>query len=143
MSELRVHNFSISLDGYVAGPGQDLEHPQGVGGEQLHEWVFSDAATKGIRAALDRARAAAGDADVRLGGGAATVRQYIQAGLLDEVHSPSSPSCSGAASGCSGTWGRPSTTGRPSSSPPRPRSPTCGCAEVTRCARALFDTMGA
>jgi dihydrofolate reductase len=160
MTELRVHNFSISLDGYAAGPRQSLEDPLGVGGEQLHEWIFSDAATDsdrrfrargeegvgatimgrnmfgpvrggwetadvwtgwwgedppfhhdvfvlthhprdpvpmaggttfhfvtaGIEAALDRARAAAGGADVRLGGGAATVQEYLREGLLDEMH---------------------------------------------------------
>ncbi len=39
MGELRVHNFSISLDGYGAGPSQSPENPLGVGGEALHEWV--------------------------------------------------------------------------------------------------------
>ena len=41
MSELRVHNFSISLDGYGAGPDQGVDNPLGVGGEQLHEWIFA------------------------------------------------------------------------------------------------------
>jgi dihydrofolate reductase len=40
----------------------------------------------GIDAALHRAFAAAGGADVRLGGGAATIQQYLHAGLLDELH---------------------------------------------------------
>src|SRR5918997_1758379 len=40
MGELRVHNFSISIDGYGAGPSQSLENPLGVGGERLHEWFF-------------------------------------------------------------------------------------------------------
>jgi dihydrofolate reductase len=40
MGELRVHNFSISLDGYGAGPSQTRENPLGVGGERLHEWFF-------------------------------------------------------------------------------------------------------
>jgi dihydrofolate reductase len=159
MGELRVHNFSISLDGYAAGPDQSEQDPLGVGGERLHEWIFDDAATEvdrrfraggeegvgatvmgrnmfgpvrdewgpsdwagwwgedppfhhdvfvlthhprepvgmaggttfhfvteGIEAALERARAAAGGGHVRLGGGVSTVRQYIRAGLLDEVH---------------------------------------------------------
>jgi dihydrofolate reductase len=159
MTELRVHNFSVSLDGYGAGPAQSEENPLGIGGEQLHEWIFSPDAsdvdrrfralgdedigatimgrkmfgpvrgpwgaedwtgwwgedppfhhdvfvlthhardpvpmaggttfhfvTDGIEAALDRARAAAGDRHVRLGGGAATVQQYLRAGLLDEIH---------------------------------------------------------
>ena len=41
MSRLLVRNFSISLDGYGAGPYQDLDHPLGIGGSQLHEWVFA------------------------------------------------------------------------------------------------------
>ena len=41
MSRLLVRNVSISLDGYAAGPDQDLEHPLGVGGAQLHEWIFA------------------------------------------------------------------------------------------------------
>lgn len=162
MAELRVHNFSLSLDGYAAGPAQSVEEPLGVGGEQLHEWIFPpdgerapvddrmraygtggigatimgrnmfgpvrggwDTApewlgwwgedppfhhdvfvlthharepvpmaggttfhfvTDGIEAALDRARDAAGRRHVRLGGGASTVRQYLRAGLLDELH---------------------------------------------------------
>jgi len=40
MTRLRVHAFSTSLDGYGAGPGQDLDNPLGVGGLALHEWIF-------------------------------------------------------------------------------------------------------
>jgi dihydrofolate reductase len=47
--------------------------------------------TGGIVEALARARLAAGDKDVRIGGGAATVRQYLSAGLIDELHIPVSP----------------------------------------------------
>jgi dihydrofolate reductase len=170
MTKLRVHNFSLSLDGYGAGPGQSLEHPLGVGGEELHEWILPTRSfkqmqgktdgttgvdddfaargfanigawilgrnmfaptrgawrddtwrgwwgdnppyhadvfilthhprasirmagettfhfvTEGIHAALERATAAANGRDVRLGGGAATVRQYLRAGLIDEMH---------------------------------------------------------
>jgi dihydrofolate reductase len=42
--------------------------------------------TDGIRAALEQAKAAAGTGNVRIGGGASTVRQYLQAGLIDEMH---------------------------------------------------------
>jgi dihydrofolate reductase len=42
--------------------------------------------TDGIHAALDAAKQAAGDLDVRLGGGIAAIRQYLQAGLIDEMH---------------------------------------------------------
>jgi dihydrofolate reductase len=40
MPRLRVHNFTISLDGYGAGPNQRLEEPLGEGGRELHEWIF-------------------------------------------------------------------------------------------------------
>ena len=42
--------------------------------------------TGGIEEALDRARQAAGERDIRIGGGAATIRQYLEAGLIDEMH---------------------------------------------------------
>lgn len=45
MAKLRVHSFSVSLDGYGAAPDQSLEHPLGVGGERLHEWAL---ATRGL-----------------------------------------------------------------------------------------------
>ncbi|MEP6566440.1 MAG: dihydrofolate reductase, partial [Mesorhizobium sp.] len=41
MSKLRVNAFSLSLDGFGAGPDQDLENPLGVGGKALHKWAFS------------------------------------------------------------------------------------------------------
>jgi dihydrofolate reductase len=183
MSKLRVNAFSISIDGYGAGPGQELDNPMGLGGMALHEWVlgtrtfqkmhadfagsligdqvgrggvdddfaargFEDLGawilgrnmfgpmrgpwsddgwkgwwgknppyhvpvfvlthharapiemeggttfhfvTDGIRAALERAKEAARGKDVRLGGGAATVRQYLTAGLIDELHLVISP----------------------------------------------------
>jgi dihydrofolate reductase len=171
LSKLRVHNLSMSLDGYVAGPNQGLENPLGEGGEDLHEWVFTTEhwrrmvgedgpgskgidndfmvagnenigatimgrnmfgpirgewgseewkgwwgdeppyhhdvyvlthhphddipmqggttfhfVTDGIDAALERAVDAAGGKDVRLGGGASAVRQYLKAGLIDHLH---------------------------------------------------------
>jgi dihydrofolate reductase len=42
--------------------------------------------TDGIHAALQQARDAAGDRDIRLGGGVSTIRQYLRAGLIDELH---------------------------------------------------------
>src|SRR5437899_1841351 len=39
-ARVRVHNFTISLDGYGAGPRQTREDPLGVGGEALHEWLI-------------------------------------------------------------------------------------------------------
>jgi dihydrofolate reductase len=175
MPKLRVHAFSISLDGYGAGPKQDRDDPLGVGGEALHEWVVAtrtfrqmsgkeggttgvddDFAARGfnnigawimgrnmfgpvrgpwpddtwkgwwgdnppyhcsvfvltnhprtsitmeggttfhfvadgIHAALKRAVEAAGDRDIRLGGGVATIQQYLRAGLIDEMHLAISP----------------------------------------------------
>jgi len=170
MSKLRVSSFSVSIDGYGAGPRQSLDQPLGVGGEGLHEWVVvtrtfrkmvggeggtagadDDFAargfvnigawilgrnmfgpvrgawpdhdwkgwwgpnppyhtpvfvlthharppvemqggttfhfvTEGIEVALERARQAAQGQDVRLGGGVATIQQYLRAGLIDELH---------------------------------------------------------
>lgn len=40
MSRVRVASFSISIDGFGAGPDQSLAHPLGVGGEALHGWIF-------------------------------------------------------------------------------------------------------
>ena len=41
MAKLRVHSFTVSLDGYAAGPAQDIDNPLGVGGTKLHEWAFA------------------------------------------------------------------------------------------------------
>ena len=41
MGKVRVHNFSMSLDGFGAGADQTFENPLGVGGEQLHEWALA------------------------------------------------------------------------------------------------------
>lgn len=42
--------------------------------------------TNGIHSALEQAKAAAGELDIRIGGGPSTIRQYLQAGLVDEMH---------------------------------------------------------
>ena len=52
--------------------------------------------TEGIEVALERAREAAGARDIRVGGGASTVRQYLQAKLIDEMHLAVSPILLGA-----------------------------------------------
>jgi dihydrofolate reductase len=52
--------------------------------------------TEGIRAALDKAKASARGKDVRLGGGVSTIRQYLEAGLVDEMHLAVSPVLLGA-----------------------------------------------
>lgn len=169
MTKLRVSAFTISLDGYGAGPNQTVEQPLGRGAEALHEWMvptrtFQDMygkdgttgpdddfaargfvnlgawimgrnmfgpvrgewpdeswrgwwgenppyhvpvfvlthharpplemeggtvfhfVTGGIHEALDRARAAVAGKDIRVGGGAETIRQYLEADLIDEMH---------------------------------------------------------
>jgi dihydrofolate reductase len=176
MAKLRVHCFAVSVDGYSAGPDQDLENPAGRGGLPVFGWQFATRAhnemhgdkasgetgidddlvragfhgigawilgrnmfgpirgpweneewrgwwgdnppyhvpvfvlthyarepvemqggttfyfvTGGIHEALKRAKDAAGSNDVRLGGGAATMRQYLQARLVDELHLVQSP----------------------------------------------------
>ncbi|HKT20679.1 MAG TPA: dihydrofolate reductase family protein [Stellaceae bacterium] len=175
MSRVRVAGFSLSLDGFGAGPEQSLEDPLGKRGLELHGWFFDTRSframigqgggadgidesyaaramagfgafilgrnmfgpvrgawpdeswngwwgdnppyhapvfvlthyprdpvtmaggttfhfvTDGIAAALERARAAAGGRDVKIGGGVATVRQYLEAGAVDELHLAISP----------------------------------------------------
>ena len=170
MGLVRVAGFSLSIDGFGAGPQQSLDDPLGKRGMELHEWflgtktframtgdgggsdgVDEDYAarsmagfgafilgrnmfgpvrgewpndswkgwwgddppyhtpvfvlthharapiemeggtvfhfvTEGIEAALDKARAAAGDLDIKIGGGVSTVRQYLKAGVIGEVH---------------------------------------------------------
>lgn len=179
MTRLRVQSFSVSIDGYGAGPHQDLQNPLGVRGPELMEWLFHTRmwsrmhgqgdgetgvdnamaekgfagvgawilgrnmfgpirgpwpddhwkgwwgdeppyhtpvfvltqhprpslrmaggtefhfVTEGIHAALALATAAANGRDVRLGGGVSTVRQYLRAGLVDEMHLAIRPVCLG------------------------------------------------
>ena len=180
MSRLRVHCFSLSVDGYGAGPDQSLEAPLGVGGHSLHGWAFETRTfrtmfgqeggttgvddefairgfenigawilgrnmfgpirgqwpdedwkgwwgdeppyhvpvyvlthyprapitmsggttfhfvTDGIHAALAQAKASAKGKDIRVGGGVATIQQYLRAGLIDEMHIAISPTLLGS-----------------------------------------------
>jgi dihydrofolate reductase len=41
MSRVRVEGFTISIDGYGAGPDQSARNPLGVGGDALHDWIIS------------------------------------------------------------------------------------------------------
>lgn len=175
MASVRAAGFSVSLDGFGAGPEQSLDDPLGRRGKELFGWFFGtktframtgqgggsedvDEAfahramegfgafilgrnmfapsrgewpddgwkgwwgdnppyhaptfilthhprapiemeggttfhfvTGGIHEALERAREAAGALDVKIGGGTSTVRQYLQAGLIDELHVALSP----------------------------------------------------
>lgn len=43
MSKVRILNFTISIDGYGAGPNQTMDNPLGVGGEELHNWMVKTA----------------------------------------------------------------------------------------------------
>jgi dihydrofolate reductase len=170
VAKLRVESFSISLDGFGAGPEQSLDEPLGKRGDDLHQWMLPTRTfrrlsgrdggstgvddqflargfanigawimgrnmfaasrgpwppedwrgwwgpnppfhtpvfvlthyphasiemdggttfhfvTGGTQAALREAMAAAGGKDVRLGGGVATVREYLRERLVDEMH---------------------------------------------------------
>ena len=66
------------------GPAFVLTHQIPVGWPRPDSTVHF--VTDGLHAALDRARSAAAGRDVRLGGGVATIRQYLRAGLVDEMH---------------------------------------------------------
>ena len=57
MTKLRVNAFGLSLDGYGAGPDQDLANPMGVGGMALHQWVLG---TKFFKAMLGQDGGATG-----------------------------------------------------------------------------------
>lgn len=181
MTKLRVESFTISIDGFGAGPNQSLENPLGVGGTSLHGWAFATRTfqtqlfgnssgesgidddfaargfhqvgawimgrnmfgpvrgpwldeswrgwwgdnpvyhkpvfvlthhpraplvmeggttfhfvTEGPRVALELARKAANGMDVRIGGGASTIRQYLREQLIDELHIAISPVLLGA-----------------------------------------------
>ena len=50
---VRIHSFSISVDGYGAGPNQTRELPLGVGGEELHEWIFPTRTFKALGGRTD------------------------------------------------------------------------------------------
>ena len=181
MGKIKVAAFSISLDGFGAGPNQSLENPMGAGAGDLHRWFFNTKRfhamvgkpggvahgvnnefaersfanvgawimgrnmfgpirgpwpnedwkglwgpntpyhvpvyvltrharpslemeggtvfhfeTGGAEAALAKARAAADGKDVRVGGGVATVREYLKKSLIDEIHLVQSPTLLGS-----------------------------------------------
>ncbi len=69
MSRVRVHNFTISLDGYGAGPGQSREEPLGIGGEALHEWLIPTRAFQRINGKTGGTTGADDDIAARFGEG--------------------------------------------------------------------------
>jgi len=79
VSKLRF-KISMSLDGFVAGPSQSVDNPLELEGGTTFTFV-----TGGIQTALEQARRAAGGRDVSLAGGANVARQYLIAGLVDEM----------------------------------------------------------
>src|SRR6266487_1291217 len=72
VSQVRVHNFSVSLDGFGTGEGQSLDAPFGHAGTRLHEWFFP---TRTFRAMQGQP-----------GGGPSTIREFLAAGLIDYAH---------------------------------------------------------
>jgi dihydrofolate reductase len=100
MSKLRVHSFGMSIDGYGAGPNQSLENPLGVGGLALHEWVFNTRTFHTMVGndgnALARAVEASEGKDIRLGGGVATIREYLRIGFVDQMHLAYAPALLGS-----------------------------------------------
>ena len=113
MAKLRVESFTISLDGFGAGPRQSLENPLGIGGTALHGWAMAtktfqskvfgseggatgiddDFAAQGFRdvGAWILGREAAQGRDVRVGGGVDVIRQCLRKRLIDEMHIAVSP----------------------------------------------------
>src|SRR6266540_4042353 len=77
-----VCDISISADGYAARPRQPLTMQGGT------TFTF---VTDGIESALDQARKAAGDRNVAIAGGAATINQYLATGLIDELRTHIAP----------------------------------------------------
>jgi hypothetical protein len=67
MARVRVHNFTVSLDGYGAGPLQTREVPLGVGGEALHEWFVPTRAFQRINGKTGGTTGADDDIAARFG----------------------------------------------------------------------------
>lgn len=100
MSRVRVENFTLSLDGHDAGPGQSRRAPMGRGGETLHGWAF---ATRTFRAMVGQTggSTAEGDRIARqgfegIGGGVATLREGFARRLIDRAHIAVPPVLPGA-----------------------------------------------
>jgi dihydrofolate reductase len=119
MTRVRVEAFTISLDGYGAGPDQDISNPLGVGGTDLHQWAFPtrtfqrtlfgvDGGTTGIddnfaarsfknvgawilgRNMFGPIRGSWPDMNWK-GWWGDTIQQYLRTGLIDELHVAISP----------------------------------------------------
>jgi dihydrofolate reductase len=95
MSKVRVHTISISLDGFMSGPDQNIDAPIGRGGHLLHEWIFETRAARELHAQAGGAEGA--DSDLLragfenigatiVGGGASTIQQFLRSRAIDELH---------------------------------------------------------
>lgn len=74
MSKLRVHGFSLSLDGFGAGPNQDPENPLGAGGLALHDWI---AKTQTFQTLFGDGRGETGDDDNFMAAGFDNIGAWI------------------------------------------------------------------
>ena len=91
--EVLLRTLYLSLDPYMRGRMSDAKSyaaPVAIGGVMEGGTVFHFV-TDGIESALDKAKHAAGDLDVKIGGGVSTVRQYLEIGAIDELHLAMSP----------------------------------------------------
>jgi hypothetical protein len=98
MSKLRVHCFSVSLDGYGAGPNQNLDNPLGVGGVALHEWLFGtrtfqqmvgkNGGTTGIDKEYETTPAIREACERSITGHAATLEADIEAAMRERNMAP-------------------------------------------------------
>jgi dihydrofolate reductase len=94
-----ISNISMSLDGFITGPNVRVGNGLGDDGDRLHDWMF-DAKTETDAAIVDELYASTGAVlmgkgmfdvgfepwgDVGIWGGANLIRQYLKAGLLDEM----------------------------------------------------------
>ena len=79
MSRLRVNSFSVSLDGYGAGPNQTVQDPLGVGGETLHHWVVG---TRTFQTILGNEGGSTGVDDEFAQRGFANVGAWISGGYM-------------------------------------------------------------
>ncbi|MFD5449417.1 dihydrofolate reductase family protein [Streptomyces sp. NPDC127100] len=85
-----IADISVSLDGFVTGPGLGSDNGLGTGGEALHTWTFvTTGLADAVTVARERAEAASSgsgrDLDVVLMGGGATVGSALDAGLIDTL----------------------------------------------------------
>jgi riboflavin biosynthesis pyrimidine reductase len=82
MSKLRADGFTLSLDGFGAGPDQDIDNPLGVGGPSLHGWALSTRTFQKNVFGSD--------------GGVSVIQQCLRQRLIDEMHIAISPVLLGA-----------------------------------------------